>query len=187
MGQWSRDEIESAFQHHEQVVVEIGMTWDWSRFADEFTEDATYVEHVYGTFHGRENIRDWIVSTMNTFPGSEMPHFPTSWHAIDDASHGAGSGDAERGNSSYHAEQPASDRSTHTGEVASNTTASARHRCVRAIAASAVRSVLVRASMPPRRRWAHANRLSVSGVARSARLTTSSTRRAPSSASMRTS
>ena len=84
MGQWSRDEIESAFRQHEQVVDEIGKTWDWSRFADEFTEDATYVEHVYGTMRGRESIREWIVSTMNTFPGSEMPLFPTSWHAIDD-------------------------------------------------------------------------------------------------------
>jgi ketosteroid isomerase-like protein len=84
MGQWSREEIEAAFKQHEQVVVEIGNSWDWSRYADEFTEDATYVEHVYGRFEGRENIRDWIVSTMNTFPGSEMPLYPTSWHAIDE-------------------------------------------------------------------------------------------------------
>ena len=53
MGQWSRDEIESAFCRHEQVVAEIGESWHWSRFADEFTEDATYVEHAYGTLHGR--------------------------------------------------------------------------------------------------------------------------------------
>ncbi|MDT5371524.1 MAG: hypothetical protein QOC62_5955 [Mycobacterium sp.] len=84
MGQWSRDEIESAFAKHEEVVVEIGQSWDWSRFADEFTSDALYVEHALGTFRGREPIREWIVGTMNTFPGSEMPLFPTSWHAIDD-------------------------------------------------------------------------------------------------------
>ena len=84
MSQWSRAEIESAFAQHEQVVVEIGQSWDWSRYADEFTEDALYVEHALGTFRGRDAIRDWIVSTMNTFPGSEMPLFPTSWHAIDD-------------------------------------------------------------------------------------------------------
>jgi hypothetical protein len=84
MGRWSRQELEDAFARHEQVVVEIGQSWDWSRFADEFTEDAVYVEHALGTFNGRERIRDWIVSTMNTFPGSEMPFFPTSWHAIDE-------------------------------------------------------------------------------------------------------
>ncbi|MGH3971666.1 MAG: nuclear transport factor 2 family protein [Mycobacterium sp.] len=84
MGQWSRAEIESAFKRHEEVVVGIGSSWDWSRFADEFTEDATYVEHTYGTLQGREEIRNWIVSTMNAFPGSEMPCYPTSWYSIDE-------------------------------------------------------------------------------------------------------
>jgi len=32
---------------------------------------------------GRENIREWIVSTMNTFPGSEMPVYPVEWYSID--------------------------------------------------------------------------------------------------------
>jgi hypothetical protein len=84
MGQWSRQEIESAFARHEEIVREIGHSWEWSRFADEFTDDARYVEHAMGNFDGREQIRDWITSTMNTFPGSEMPWFPTTWHAIDD-------------------------------------------------------------------------------------------------------
>ena len=35
-----REEIDSAFEHHKQVVVEIGSSWDWSRFADQFTEDS---------------------------------------------------------------------------------------------------------------------------------------------------
>jgi ketosteroid isomerase-like protein len=83
MGRWSREEIETAFEEHKQVVVGIGESWDWSRFADQFTEDATYVEHSYGTFRGREAIRNWIVSTMNTFPGTEMPFFPATWHSID--------------------------------------------------------------------------------------------------------
>ncbi len=84
MGQWSREEIEAAFARQQQVVVEIGESWDWSRFADQFTEHATYVEHAYGTMHGRETIREWITSTMNTFPGSEMPFFPCSWYSIDE-------------------------------------------------------------------------------------------------------
>ena len=66
------------------MVVGIGESGEWSRFADTFTEDATYVEHVYGTFHGREQIRAWITSTMSTFPGSEMPLFPVSWQIIDE-------------------------------------------------------------------------------------------------------
>jgi hypothetical protein len=85
MVQWSRDELESAFERQKQIVVEISKSWDWSRFADQFTEDATYAEHSYGTMHGRERIREWIVSTMNTFPGNEMPFFPSSWYSIDEA------------------------------------------------------------------------------------------------------
>ena len=57
-------------------MIEVGKTWDWSSYADHFTEDAKYVEHALGNMEGRENIREWIVSTMNTFPGSEMPVLP---------------------------------------------------------------------------------------------------------------
>lgn len=83
MGQWSRDEIEEAFQHHQRVVGEIGESWEWSRYADLFTEDATYVEHGFGNLTGREAIREWIVKTMNVFPGSEMPFYPVPWYSID--------------------------------------------------------------------------------------------------------
>jgi len=83
MGQWSHEELESAFAEHKQVVVGIGASWNWSRFADQFTEDATYVEHSYGKFSGREQIRNWIVKTMSTFPGREMPFYPSTWHSID--------------------------------------------------------------------------------------------------------
>jgi ketosteroid isomerase-like protein len=84
MGKWSREELEAAFERYEKRVVEIGKTWDWSSYADQFTEDATYVEHALGNFNGREQIREWIVSTMNMFPGSEMPFFPCEWYSIDE-------------------------------------------------------------------------------------------------------
>jgi SnoaL-like domain len=77
MGQWSREELEEAFHNYEQAVVRISETWDWSSYADQFTEDATYVEHALGSFSGREQIREWISSTMSSFPGNEMPFFPS--------------------------------------------------------------------------------------------------------------
>lgn len=83
MGQWSREELEDAFQNYQQDVIEVGKTWDWSGYADHFTEDAKYVEHALGNMEGREKIREWIVSTMNTFPGSEMPFYPVEWYSID--------------------------------------------------------------------------------------------------------
>jgi len=83
MGKWSREELEEAWSRYQDSVVEVGKTWDWSSYADHFTEDARYVEHALGNMEGRENIREWIVSTMNMFPGSEMPTYPVEWYSID--------------------------------------------------------------------------------------------------------
>jgi len=78
-----RAELESAFTEFQAAVADIAATGDWARFADLFTEDAEYVEHAYGTFHGRDEIRPWIVRTMTTFPGSEMVSFPPAWSVLD--------------------------------------------------------------------------------------------------------
>ena len=83
-GPFSHAELESAFRDYQDEVDRIAGTGDWSRFADLFTEDATYVEHAYGRFEGREEIRRWITRTMAAFPGSEMPHFPITWHVVDE-------------------------------------------------------------------------------------------------------
>ena len=84
MPDYSREELETAFQHYQDEVESIATTGEWARFADLFTEDATYVEHAYGTFQGREAIRGWITKTMTAFPGSEMPHFPITWYLVDE-------------------------------------------------------------------------------------------------------
>ena len=84
MVRYSREELEQAFQHYQDEVDRIAGAGDWTRFADLFAEDATYREHAYGDFTGREEIRRWIVRTMSTFPGSEMPRFPIEWHVVDE-------------------------------------------------------------------------------------------------------
>ena len=81
---WPRAELESAFRHYQDEVDRIAGAGDWARFADLFTEDATYVEHAYGTFTGRAEIRAWITRTMAAFPGSQMPRFPIAWHVVDE-------------------------------------------------------------------------------------------------------
>jgi hypothetical protein len=80
MGSWSREELDREFE----LYKERGAAGDWNAWADQFTENAQYVEHVYGVFHGREAIRAWIVETMGTFPGDEMPLFPVEWHIVDE-------------------------------------------------------------------------------------------------------
>jgi SnoaL-like domain len=84
MGRWTRDELEDAFAEYQRRGLEAGRTGDWNPWADQFTEDATYVEHHYGTMGGREAIRRWITETMGTFPGDAMPHFPVEWYVIDE-------------------------------------------------------------------------------------------------------
>jgi uncharacterized protein (TIGR02246 family) len=84
MGRWSRDELESAFETYQRQVRRAAESGDWTHFADLFTPDALYVEHAYGTFRGRDEIRDWVVKTMTEPPGCWMPSFPPSWHTIDE-------------------------------------------------------------------------------------------------------
>jgi hypothetical protein len=84
MGQFTRGELEEAFAAYQQAAATAGATGDWSSWADQFTEDATYTEHLYGRFEGREAIRAWITETMGTFPGNRMPEFPVDWYVVDD-------------------------------------------------------------------------------------------------------
>jgi ketosteroid isomerase-like protein len=84
MGQFTRDELEEAFAAYQQAAAVAGATGDWAGWADQFTDDATYVEHHYGRFEGREAIREWITETMGTFPGNLMPEFPIDWYVIDE-------------------------------------------------------------------------------------------------------
>ncbi|TMK78339.1 MAG: nuclear transport factor 2 family protein, partial [Actinobacteria bacterium] len=68
MGRWSRDELEKAFEAYLEAGARAGASGDWSEWPDIFTEDATYIEHHFGTFRGRDEIRKWITETMGQFP-----------------------------------------------------------------------------------------------------------------------
>ncbi len=84
MGRFSRAEIEDAFQKYQDTALTAGTSGDWSPWADLFTEDATYVEHLFGEMGGREAIRKWITTTMAQNPNNEMKHFPIEWYVIDE-------------------------------------------------------------------------------------------------------
>ena len=84
MGRWTREEIEEAFDHYQKTALEAGVSGDWNKWADLFTEDATYREHLFGEFGGREAIRNWICKTMATPPNDQMKYFPVEWYIIDE-------------------------------------------------------------------------------------------------------
>ena len=76
-------ELDAAFATYQQVAAEAARSGDWNRWAELFTEDAEYVEHLYGTMQGREAIRAWITETMGTYPGNAMVAFPIGWSVLD--------------------------------------------------------------------------------------------------------
>ena len=70
VGQWPRAEIETAFAEYQRRAAESGASGDWRPWADLFTEDAEYIEHLYGRMHGREAIYTWIQETMSSIPAA---------------------------------------------------------------------------------------------------------------------
>jgi len=79
MGKYSHDELEQAFRTYWRTGV-VGE--DWDAWADLFTEDALYVEHVLGSMHGREEIRQWIKPIMAQY--GEL-YTVYEWHMVDAA------------------------------------------------------------------------------------------------------
>jgi hypothetical protein len=80
---FTADEITAAYAEMHTHVQRYADTGDWDDFANHFTPDATYIEHAFGTFHGRDQIREWSVKTMTSFPGSVMTGFPLAWQVVD--------------------------------------------------------------------------------------------------------
>ena len=71
------EEVEEAFRHYWQVGA---AGEDWGAWADLFTDDAVYREHILGHMKGRDEIKRWITSIMATVP--ELYTF-YEWHTID--------------------------------------------------------------------------------------------------------
>ena len=81
MGTFTRRELQQALEVYNRARDESSRTGDWSIWAARFTEDAHYIEHVYGEFRGRAAIRDWITKVMAPFPHMA---FPQDWVAFDE-------------------------------------------------------------------------------------------------------
>jgi hypothetical protein len=74
MATFSLDELRTAFEQFARVSDECAVSADFNAFADLFTEDCTYVEHVFGEMHGRESVRRWIVPLMREYPNTLMTY-----------------------------------------------------------------------------------------------------------------
>jgi hypothetical protein len=78
-----RGEIEEALARFRAAADEAGRTGDWGPWVACFTPDVHYIEHLYGEFHGRDEVRAWIEATMNRWPFTHMQLFPWDWYTVD--------------------------------------------------------------------------------------------------------
>ncbi len=72
------------YENFKRVSDACASTADYDAFADLFTEDCTYVEHVFGEMHGREEVRSWIVPLMKLYPNDQMVRYTHDWVLFDE-------------------------------------------------------------------------------------------------------
>ncbi|MGI8796021.1 MAG: nuclear transport factor 2 family protein [Acidimicrobiia bacterium] len=77
MTTYDLDEVEEAFRAYWQAGA---VNEDWDAWVELFTEDVTYVEHILGDKHGREEVRAWIKPIMVEF--GEL-YTVYEWHVCD--------------------------------------------------------------------------------------------------------
>jgi SnoaL-like domain len=80
MPTYTKEELDAAFIRYWRTGA-VGEEWD--AWADLFTADARYVEHVLGTMRGREAIRAWIKPIMAQY-GEVYTAY--EWHMVDPTS-----------------------------------------------------------------------------------------------------
>src|ERR1019366_4006339 len=54
--QWSREELQRAHDNFAETANRCAEAGEWRDWANLFTEDAHYVEHMFGEMYGREEI-----------------------------------------------------------------------------------------------------------------------------------
>jgi hypothetical protein len=57
---------------------------DWDLWTDIFTEDVLYVDHAYGVFRSREEVRKWMVPLMINYNWNRWPNPDGSAEPYDD-------------------------------------------------------------------------------------------------------
>lgn len=78
---FSREDLAAAHDHFMAVSAAAQESGHWERYCDLFTEDAVYVEHFLGTFHGREEIKKWLIPAMSAW--SQM-RYPLRWRTFNE-------------------------------------------------------------------------------------------------------
>ena len=75
-GRFSAEEITEAYAAVHRRVQGYVDAGSWDGFADNFTEDAEYVEHAFGTFRGRDEIRRVVGADDDDVPWRDHDRLP---------------------------------------------------------------------------------------------------------------
>jgi len=78
MTAWPRSEVEQAFRHYFMTGI---VYEDWSAWSQLFTDDASYHDHFWGTFHGPKEIERFLEGTMSV---ASHVYSALKWYSIDD-------------------------------------------------------------------------------------------------------
>ncbi len=82
---WSREELENAFQNWHATVNRAGSgEGSWRDFLELFTDDVVYVEQMAGVLNGKDGVWAWAEPSLAQFPGSHTVAFPEHFHVIDE-------------------------------------------------------------------------------------------------------
>jgi hypothetical protein len=84
MPKFPQDELLGAYENFKRVSDACAASGDYNAFADLFTEDCVYIEHVFGEMHGKEAVRDWIVPLMRDPINAEMVRYTHDWTMYDE-------------------------------------------------------------------------------------------------------
>ena len=85
MGRWTREELEEAFDKYNECVLKAAAAGKWELWTDEcFTEDVTYEDPNFGVMGGRDAVSNWMNRLTKDYPLSELKHFPSPWHVVDE-------------------------------------------------------------------------------------------------------
>lgn len=81
MPKFTKQEIDDALAHYQEMAKKSHSTGDWTIFPQVFAEDAIYIDHCFGTMRGRKAIADWLVRCQEPFPNDMI--FPLGWKMFD--------------------------------------------------------------------------------------------------------
>jgi limonene-1,2-epoxide hydrolase len=84
MPEFTLDELREAYENFKVVSDSCAQSDDYNAFADLFTDDCTYIEHAFGEMHGREEVRNWIVPLMRSYPVDQMERYSHDWVFFDE-------------------------------------------------------------------------------------------------------